>query len=466
MKNQYDVIVVGGGGAGMSAALLASETRARVLLIDAADRLGGSTAQSGGVFYAAGTSVQRAMGIEDSPANAYRQYMLLNQYKVEPILARKLLDDSAAALEWLMELGVSFRGEHLYDSGIDGVARGHRAAEGGAEIGAMLGAAISRKPIDVALRTRARKLICDAAGRVRGINADGVDVRAGAVVLASGGFGANPEMLTRYYPEAAAHNDWAWYIGIKECRGDAIDMARDVGADIVGYNRGLLNLAAGFTRQVEPYFPGWVMCVNRDGRRFMNETLAYVVASEVVRVQLGSECFGLLDEDSRLAAKSPPSTPLNRWGSTWETERLAQYAKERRVYQADTIDELAESAGIHAPALKTTLERYNADCAAGEDSAFSKAKDLLRPIRTPPFYAARMRACQIALTSCGPKIDPDAQVLRRDDLPIPGLYAAGEVSGGVLGDRYVGGGNSICNAIVFGRIAGRNAAAFALKNNG
>ena len=462
MATDYDVLVVGGGGAGMTAALMAEAEGARVAILEAGDKLGGSTALSGGVVWAAGTSVQRAAGIEDNAEDAYRYYLVLNQYKVEPELVRVLCDRGPEAVEFLVENGVRFLPENLYQSGVDGIKRGHRPVGAGAEIAEVLDRLVSQRPIDIAYRSRVSALIRRADGGVAGVIANGEEIRAGAVVLATGGYGANPELLARYYPEAAAHGDWTWYIGSKLSRGDAFGLVEPFGAEIAGFNRGQLGMTPGFVKQMEVYPPYWLVYVNRDGRRFAAETTEYACMSGLVKDQPAGECFAIFDEAARLQCKVPPQTVKNPWGSTWEAERLAELTKANRIFSAETIEELGEKAGLRPSTLRTTIDRYNADVEAGADTQFFKAREHLRPVRTAPFYAARLRPAMIGLTSTGPRIDPKARVLRRDDKPIPSLFAAGEATGGVLGERYCAGGNSIVNALVFGRIAGTEAARLAL----
>ena len=127
--------------------------------------------------------------------------------------------------------------------------------------------------------------------------------------------------------------------------------------------------------------------------------------------------------------------------------------------RADTLEELAERAGVRVDAMKTTVELYNADCDAGRDSHFFKDKSYLKPIRTPPFYAARIRPCVVVATATGLRIDRHARVLDAANRPVPGLFAAGEATGGVITERYFAGGISIANNVIFGRIAGTNALA-------
>ncbi|MFZ9050701.1 MAG: FAD-dependent oxidoreductase, partial [Steroidobacteraceae bacterium] len=150
----YEVIVIGGGGAGMAAAIESSRAGARTLLVESDRKLGGSTALSGGVFYAAGTSLQRACGIDDTPEAQFRYYMNVNQHKLEAGVVYRLCQHSAPTFEWLVSLGVEFDAADLYVSGVDGIRRGHRARGHGAAIGSALEAAVSSAGVDVALNTR------------------------------------------------------------------------------------------------------------------------------------------------------------------------------------------------------------------------------------------------------------------------------------------------------------------------
>jgi len=460
----YDVIVVGGGGAGLCAAIEACDAGARVALVEADRKLGGSTALSGGVYYAAGTSVQRAIGIADDDADAmFEYYMTLNQYRVEPALARRLCDEAAPGLEWLIGLGVEFSPDGLYRSGVERVPRGHGATGNGAAIAAVLEREVRRRAIDVALASRVEALLPGPRpGSVGGVRVGGAEIRAPAVVLGTGGFGANPYLLHRLYPDAARQGDWAWYIGSPHCRGDGLTLGEAVGADLIGHNRGLLLTTPNFRKVLEVFVPGWLVYVNREGRRFVNEMAEYAVMAGVIQAQTGGSCFAIFDEPARREAKPHPryadafasgALPMN-----WVADELAAQVQSGKVIRADTLEELAVRCGIRPAALAATIARYNADALDRIDRAFFKPGDEMKPIATPPFHAVEIRPAIVCLTSTGLRIDDRTRVLDAGERPIDGLYAAGETAGGVLGERYIGGGNSIANAIVFGRVAGREAA--------
>jgi fumarate reductase flavoprotein subunit len=450
-ERDFDVIVVGGGGAGLAAATIAADSGANVMLVEAGAKAGGSTSLSGGVFWASGTSVQKSAGIEDNPADQFRYYMNVNQHKLEASLVKRLCYESGPVLEWLLSLGVQFRKEDLYISGVDGIPRGHRCAGMGAQIAEVLEGSLTGKTVEKAYATRVQKLLSDGKGGIEGIVVEGQEIRAGAVILATGGFGANTRLLAELYPEAVKEASMNWYIGSPHSKGDGLEMGQAVGADIIGRNRGLILLTPGFAKDLEPYLPGWLVHINRQGRRFINETTEYSVLAEVLKEQTAGECFALFDEASRRIAKPVPAP-------NWSADRLAQLTQQGYLATADDLATLAEKIGVRADTLATTIETYNRDCDSGADEMFFKRKDALQPVRTPPFYAARIRPAVVCWTGTGLRIDKEARVLDKADRPIRGLYAAGETTGGMFGECYAGGGASIANAVIFGRVAGRNAA--------
>jgi fumarate reductase flavoprotein subunit len=465
MSRDYDVIVVGGGGAGLSAANVAAKSGSKVLLLDSAERLGGSTSMSQGIVYAAGTSVQAKAGIRDTPDAMFLYALAINQYRTEPSVLRRYCDEGADALDWLISLGVEFPADQVSSTGtyseMSGVPRCHAPVGFGAAITVALDAALPRHLVDVSLRTRLRELKFKD-GVVQGIEVDGAEVRAGAVVLSTGGFGANREMLRRYYPRAARHNNDTWYIGSQHCRGDGILLGTQVGADVAGFDTGLTNVTPCIDKILD-LPPSWLIIVNQYGRRFMNEVVGYGVMSGIVDAQPGGECYGIFDQD---VFENPPRDPrfakfiaAGVMDTQWTADRLRTALATGRIIKADNLDELADKLGIRGGALRNSVEAYNTDSSFGVDRLFFKDGSMMRPIASPPFYGATLRSAILCLTSAGLRIDRDARVLDVSNRPIPGLFAAGETaSSGVMGECYIGSGSSVANAVIFGRIAGRNAA--------
>lgn len=459
-----DVLVVGGGGAGMAAAIEAADAGAQVVVLEAAARPGGSTALSGGVVYAAGTTVQKAAGVIDGVEAMYRYYMTFNRWNLEPWLIRRLCEQSAPTLEWLVGLGAEVPAEGLYVSGVDDTPRGHHVRGSGIALFERLLGAASARGVQIHAGVRVEALATEG-GVVNGVHAQGGQMRAGAVVLATGGYGANRALLAELNPDVAEQDErWSFYFGSPTSQGDGLLMARALGAEVVGENRLLVNASPGFSRDVADFHPPWLVLVNRAGQRFMDETWPYCIAGHRIEEQPGKLCFAIFDEPTRAASSSrhPFADKLGVGDFAYSSDRLAEEAARGRVLQANTLEDLALEAGIDPAGLIGAIEAYNADVRAGADRQFLKPGPLAA-VETAPFYAAEVHAASFGATSAGLRIDPDARVLRPDARAIPGLYAAGETAGGVIGERYVGGGNYLSNALVFGRIAGQGAAAFAAQ---
>jgi fumarate reductase flavoprotein subunit len=465
MANDFDVIVVGGGGAGLSAALMAHKAGAAVMILEADTRLGGATFLAGGVLYGAGTSVQRKRGIDDNANDMYDYVMTVNQWALNPRLTRILCDQAGPAIEWLIELGADFPPEWLVCSGVDTVARGHPTRGAGGGVADVLINAAGAKGIDTALATRVESLIVEK-GRVCGVRAAGMELRSSAVVITTGGFGNNPELIKRLLPGMAVHGDrvYAVHFPAPFILGDGLLMAEKIGANIVGFDECLPNPSSGFAKVVEAFMPPWLVMVNKRGRRFVAEYAPYTIFGYLINEQPESRAWAIFDEPTLVEAGNDArySDPYNAGIATptWEEPMIRQKVREGVVQTADTLKELAAKVGIDSVALEATVARYNADVPGGVDTEFNKKATKLFAVKKPPFYAVEVRGSCIGLTACGLEIDQHANVLDSHGIPIPGLYAGGEVLGGTQGRRYAGGGMSITNAIVFGRIAGTSAAHF------
>jgi fumarate reductase flavoprotein subunit len=194
------------------------------------------------------------------------------------------------------------------------------------------------------------------------------------------------------------------------------------------------------------------------------------VSGYLINGQPGAHAYAIFDEPTLEVASQDLrfADPYQTGGAmpTWEYNLLRQSIDNGKIARADTIAELADKIGVDRLALETTIERYNADCEQDRDSQFFKEMQPRFPVRQGPFYAREVRACVIGQTGAGLNVNTDAEALDTHGRVIPGLYAAGEVLGCGVGKRYFGGGMGICNAMVFGRIAGTSAAEHALSRRG
>lgn len=467
----FDVIVVGSGAAGMSAAIAARQAGASVMVLEADTVLGGATRLSTGVIYAAGTDVQRQAGIVDDTADAlYTFVMALNQHAVSPAITRYYADHAADAVAWLSELGVSFPVPMLIDSCVSGVTRGHTPAGFGLEIMDMLVNRAGAIGVETAVGTRVDGLIMED-GKICGISAQGFTLRAGAVIIATGGFGNSPEMIERFFPSAAYHGDrvWAVYRDAPFLVGDGITLGEAVGASITGYDHGLIMPSACFaSRNMEAFLPPWVVAVNRQGRRFMAEWESYCVVGDLIKEQTDQRCWAIFDHNALIENDDDTSyTDPYASGhviSSWERDSILGEVAKGVVATADHLEELAQQIGVDGIALAETLRIYNEDVAVGNDSQFNKKGNgrALPPVQTAPFYAVEVRPAIIGWTGAGLETDVRCHVLDAHGRVVPGLYAAGEIMGSFHGKRYGGGGMSVGGGIVFGRRAGAEAAALAL----
>ncbi|KQM20761.1 FAD-dependent oxidoreductase [Novosphingobium sp. Leaf2] len=462
-EDDFDVIVIGGGGAGLSAAATAADTGARVLVVEAGPRCGGATATSGGALYASGTKIQREAGIDDTPDAMFTYAMALSRYRIEPSVMRRFCDAGAETIDWLIDCGV--RVGALTQGDVSDTARSHWPVGGGAGLVEILEGHAQSAGVEIATHTRVQKLVVEN-GAVVGIEVEGEVIRAKAVVVATGGFGANENLLDRHYP--SSYVEGRWYGGPATAQGDALTFGPAVGADLYGENRGTMMMTAGLSRELT-LPPGWLMFVNRFGRRFMDEGAAYCIQKSIMEAQPDQLAFAIFDqasfENSPLDFRYAPMIQAGELANDWKRDTLDAGLRDGLILRGETLTDLAATLDVPAEALLVTVAKYNDDVATGQDTLFFKHLLHLRPLGDGPYYAAVMKMRSLGLTSYGLRIDREARVQNAMGQSIAGLYAAGEASGGAMGEVYLGSGNAVANAVVFGRIAGRNAAKFSRSNN-
>ncbi|MFN2536931.1 MAG: FAD-dependent oxidoreductase [Mycobacteriales bacterium] len=463
-----DVLVVGSGAAGLCAALTAVESGCRsVLVAEASDVVGGSSRLSGGIVMGSRSRIQRAAGIEETEDDLFDDYRSLMRWDVMAGPVRRFARRSGETIDWLADHGVPFH-DRLIFGGEERRPRSHSVDGSGQALVDALHRAAVKAGVDIALGQRVDRLLVEE-GRVVGAAVGGDEVRAGAVVLATGGFGASPEKLAALFP-SAWDPERTWYIGHDGARGDALDLAGAVGAQLTGHDRGLRTLGPGGTSINEALMPGWTVILDPDGHRFADETAPYGILDNAVRAH-GNRCVVVIDQ----ACLEPPEDLADRYRDAYKqvwpnhapfrprhyrTDLVELMLSQGKAFQSDTLAELAKQVGLDPTAVSGEIDRYNSFCDAGVDADHGKAARFLLPLRTTPYTAVPVWPITVNVTGCGLRIDDQARVLGADGALVPGLYAAGECVGGLLGPLYMGSGNSLGLAAGVGRIAGEEAAGY------
>lgn len=446
---EADVVVVGSGIAGMSAAVTAAEAGANVVQLEKQSVLGGGSNFAEGVF-GMGSDLQKEAGVTGDLADLLAIEMEFQKYKVDYTLWKGVLDGAEENLLWLIDHGVEFIGlneavygnlrtQHLY--------KDHR----GANMIAKLEESARSLGVDIHLSSPAKHLLMDGDSVV-GVQAeDGaevINVTAKAVILATGSSGSNWDMFDRYTSRSSSHYMWCGAQGIE---GDGIRMAEEAG---MGECYRLMAPIVGTT--VEPLGLGsqlaalgacnpLALWVNQDGIRYMDEgqVRKVITAPNALDTQITS--YSIVDQElfDYLVENGDPNVG---WGfyvprGTALTEAPQELENEldrgtETIFKADSIDDLAKQLGIDPTVLQETVDDYNGIVAAKVDPVHRKdEKYLTHEVSTPPFYAFHVVGSNVNMFG-GIHINSNCEVIREDGSVIEGLYAAGLECGGFQGETY------------------------------
>ena len=489
-----DIVIVGAGGAGMTAAIAAANEGRDVVIVESQAMVGGNSVRATGGMNAAKTPAQdenefnEAAGVEKTLETAASEWAdneaitalantVAEQWAAyqanpegyfdsvelmeldtligghgtnDPALVEALCSNSADAIAWLSEQGIELTSVSSF--GGASVKRIHRPVDSegktisvGSYMIPLLQSKCEELGVEILLNTTANKILTDADGAAVGIeatdkNGAAVTVNAKAVILATGGFGANLDMVVEYKPDLAGFMT----TNAPGAQGQGIDMAVAIGAGTVDMDQIQIhptveaNTAALITEGLRG---DGAILVNAEGNRFTDEVGTRDVVSAAEIAQTGSYSWLVIDQ-AMVDASSV----------------IQGYIKNGYTVSGETYEELAEAMGVDAAAFAATMEKWNAAVAAGVDEEFGRTS-FANPLDTAPYYAIKVTA-GIHHTMGGLTINPQTQVLAGDGTVIDGLYAAGEVTGGVHGGNRLG-GNAVADFTVFGRIAGEQAAAYA-----
>ena len=438
-----DIVVVGAGGAGLSAAVAASENHEglKIIVLEKQGILGGNTNYSTGGINAAETDVQKELGIHDMKQLFYDDTMAGGKNENIPALVWNLVDNAPATISWLKGLGTD-----LTDVGLMGgssVKRTHRP-KGGSAIGPhlmkVLKTACEKENVEIRTSNKVTGLLTAVDGRVTGVsvqNADGSSYRltARAVIIATGGFGANLAMVAKLQPSLSGFAT----LNHPGATGDAFAWVTAIGGTTIQMANIQIHPTAEATNHIlitEAVRGNGAILVNHEGQRFCNEMGTRDVVSAAILAQSQGEALLVFDQTVRKSLAA-----------------IETYASQHLLIEGSTLEALAGQMGVPAAQFTQAVSRYNTWQKAGYDEDYGRsATGMPVAIETAPFYAVRVKPA-IHHTMGGLSVNTETQVLRADGTPIEGLFAAGEVTGGLHGANRLG-GNGVADIVVNGRLAG------------
>ena len=491
---EADVVVVGAGGAGMTAAITAAAEGKSVVILESQSMVGGNSVRATGGMNAGKTVYQdenefgESAGVEKTLKTAAEKYadnetitalaktvseqwaayqanptgyfdsvelmeldtMIGGKGINDPELVETLCANSADAIDWLDEHGITLH--NVSSFGGASVKRIHRPvnAEGktvsvGSYMIPLLQENCEKAGVKMMLDTTATEILTDANGAAVGVKATGasgetVTVNAKAVVLASGGFGANLDMVVKYKPELKGFMT----TNAPGIQGQGIEMAEAIGAATVDMDQIQIhptveaNTAALITEGLRG---DGAILINEEGQRFIDEVGTRDVVSAAEIAQTGSYSWLVVDQ-AMVDASSV----------------IQGYIKKGYTVTGETYEELGKAMGVDAAAFAETMDKWNGYVEAKNDPDFGRTS-FANPLNTAPYYAVKVTA-GVHHTMGGLKINANTEVLNEKGEVIPGLFAAGEVTGGVHGANRLG-GNAVADFTVFGRIAGAAASDYA-----
>ena len=452
-----DVIVVGGGGAGMSAATRLAQLGKSVILVEKSGFLGGAISVSGGNQVVMGSQLQIDNGVaDDSVESMVADFEANGANKNNKEILTLFAENVGATTDWLVaNCGITFE-EGLHQLGEYSHNRELAYTGGGAGFAEAMRKAVEEAGVQVLLNTKAESLIADN-GTVTGVKAASSDadytLTAGDVVLATGGYGANKDMLTDEMKSAL-------YYGPASSTGEGIQMAQAVGAQTANMEYGKrypngIEVSEGMAKStIAGNIVGWTMSailVNKDGNRVVNEKASNRTILEEELKQEGGELYLLLDAETFEAWKAKLA-PAGISDADIEKYLEANGTTTPVFAHGETLEEAAAAAGINADNLKATVEKYNGFVAKGSDDDFGRAASYLtKTIGEGPYYIVEQKP-RFATTMGGLVINTSMQVLNEAGEPISGLYAAGENCGQVMGDDSPSGANNAW-ALTSGKLA-------------
>ncbi len=466
-EQPFDVIVIGGGTAGIPAAIFAADRGARVVILEKAPVLGGTLFVSGGMIAGTNTVFQIEQGIEDSPDEFYEDIRRINNNTSDPVMTRLWADYGGETINWLAENGYTIReGQPVKGTMYDHykIARYQQGPQNGITIlnvmKPLLEKHVASGQVTVLTGAGAVDLIKDKAGAVIGVvteDSDGKrsDIRGLNTVIASGGCASNPVMFENLHGMPLYRQ-----VAYPYSQGDGLSLGLAAG----GYLRGAENYVGYYgsinTDNQIPSAPSanmdidpkarlpWELYINANGERFVQEDHWSVNARDRIMDEQPGHRFWAVFDQGILEQASSPLIP------DWSREKVVEACGKHPMFKrAPTLTELGVLSGINPAALQKNVSDYNQAIADGKPDKFNRSHRPL-PLAKPPFYAIRSQVWTLK-SYAGLAVNGDLQVMTSENGVVKNLYAAGEVLGAATSGKSHTSGGSVTPALAFGRLLGQ-----------
>jgi len=446
LKDSYDLIIIGSGGAGLTSAIQAHELGLSPVILEKMPSIGGNTTRASSGMNASETSVQLDNKIVDSMDAFYHDTFVGGGKKNNPELLKYFTTHGALAIDWLAQHGIELT--DLTTAGGMSVERTHRPSSmapiGGFLVTELLKQVAAEK-IPLFTNVLVKKLLQDD-DKVTGVEIEvGTSrstIKGKAVILATGGFGANPKLLTKYRPDLKGYKT----TNQPGATGDGITLAEAVGAKLVDMDQVQVHPTVQQDTD-HPFLIGeavrgeGAILVNKSAQRFVNELDTRKNVTAAIDDLNENGAYLILDQTIRDRVKA-----------------IEFYDKVGLVVTGQSVEELAKKDGLDAEKLIITVDKWNQSVADHNDADFGRTTGMERNISQGPFFSIHI-APAVHYTMGGVAINDKTEVLKENGQSIMGLFAAGEIAGGLHGNNRIG-GNSIAETVIFGRQAGQQAFKF------
>ncbi|MSA73236.1 FAD-dependent oxidoreductase [Holdemania massiliensis] len=448
--HEAEILIVGGGLSGITAALSAAQNGAQVILLEQKEYLGGNSVLSTGDFLLGGTSLQAAQGIEDNAEDFYQWQIDDSEGKKDPNQCRMIADNGQTLIDWFESMGVHYNTAKIDKTDGSEVARGHAVSPNIATAVSTLIGAMEKAGVDIRYQTRIDTLLVDDNGHVNGVSGtdaagNRVEYTGENIVLASGGWGDNNEMIVKYWGE---DYDGLVYGGSKGMDGAMLNAALELGAGLIDMDDKHVDATLEVNKHITVTTNivrncGGILIRQSTGQRFCDEQASHSEVASKVMHELGDPYYYEIFDSHAVDYNESVAYKIN----SYENMGLME--------EYDSIEAMAKALEVDEAVLKETIDKVNATVRGETEDEFGRER-FFQELEAP-YYVMKV-ANGVACTTGGLRVNDLLQVVKEDGTPVSdNLYAIGEIAGGYL-VKYIG-GSSLSHSAIGGMVLGKQLAA-------